>query len=174
VCFYDAVCFKPCGWILSSTKTPSQTTTVTSRIMMPTDANVAGSVFGGSILKLIDEVVAMAAFKHARKNVVTASIDRMDFHSPVHVGDMLRLIANVNYVHQTSMEVGVRVESEQPQTGKITHTGTCYLTFVCLDQNDHPTQVLPLQPGTADEKRRWREAEDRRKMRLTQLALEKH
>jgi len=74
---------------LSSTKTPSQTTTVTSRIMMPTDANVAGSVFGGSILKLIDEVAAMAAFKHARKNVVTASIDRMDFHSPVHVGDML-------------------------------------------------------------------------------------
>lgn len=157
-----------------SAKVPSQTTTVTSRIMMPTDANVAGSVFGGTILKLIDEVAAMAAFKHARKNIVTGSIDRMDFHSPVHVGDMIRLIATVNYVHQTSMEVGVRVEAEHPQTGKVTHTGTCYLTFVCLDQNDHPSQVPLLQPETADEKRRWREAEERRKMRLTQLAMEHH
>jgi acyl-CoA hydrolase len=87
---------------------------------------------------------------------------------------MFMNLCHPGYVHQTSMEVGVRVESEQPQTGKVTHTGTCYLTFVCLDQNDHSSQVPPLQPGTADEKRRWREAEDRRKMRLTQLALEKH
>jgi acyl-CoA hydrolase len=140
---------------------------------MPTDANVAGTVFGGTILKLIDEVAAMAASKHARKNVATASIDRMDFISPVHVGDMIRLIATVNYVHRTSMEVGVRVESEQRQTGKVTHTGTCYLTFVCLDQNGLPTEVPGLHPETADEKRRWLEAEQRRKMRLTQLAMER-
>ena len=154
-------------------KTPNQSTTVTSRIMMPTDANVLGTVFGGTILKLIDEAAAMAAFKHARKNVVTASIDRMDFHSPVHVGDMIRLIGTVNFVHKTSMEVGVRVESEQMLTGRVTHTGTCYLTFVCLDANDHPTEVPALNPESTDEKRRWSEAEERRKMRLTQLAMER-
>lgn len=133
---------------------------------MPMDANVAGNVFGGSILRLVDEVASIAAFKHARSNVVTASIDRMDFFSPVYIGDLLRLIATTNYVHRTSMEIGVRVEAENPLTGEIRHTGTCFLTYVALDKNRKPIPVPPLKPETEDEKRRWKEAEERRKLRL--------
>lgn len=147
-------------------KAPSASSTTVVRIMMPMDANVAGNVFGGSILRLVDEVASIAAFKHARSNVVTASIDRMDFFSPVYIGDLLRLIATTNYVHRTSMEIGVRVEAENPLTGEIRHTGTCFLTYVALDKNRKPIPVPPLKPETEDEKRRWKEAEERRKLRL--------
>ena len=133
---------------------------------MPMDANVVGNVFGGTILRLIDEVASIVAFKHARSNVVTASIDRMDFYSPVYIGDMLRLIASINYVHRTSMEIGVRAEAENPLTGEVRHTGTCFLTYVALDKNGKPTRVPSLTPETEEEKRRWAEAEDRRKRRM--------
>ena len=113
---------------------------------MPMDANVAGNVFGGAILRLVDEVASIVAFKHARSNVVTASIDRMDFFSPVYIGDLLRLIASINYVHKTSMEIGVRVEAEDPLTGNVRHTGTCFLTYVALDRKGKPSPV----PGTRE------------------------
>src|SRR3972149_9170361 len=147
-------------------KTPSQSSTMLVRIMMPMDANFVGNVFGGTILRLIDEVASIVAFKHARSNVVTASIDRMDFYSPVYIGDMLRLIASINYVHRTSMEIGVRAEAENPLTGEGRHTGTCFLTYVALDKNGKPTRVPSLTPETEEEKRRWAEAEDRRKRRM--------
>jgi len=137
--------------------------------MMPMDANVAGNVFGGAILRLIDEVASIVAKRHARNNVVTASIDRMDFFSPVYVGDLLRLIASINYVHRTSMEIGVRVEAENPITGKVRHTGTCFLTHVALDKNGKPVLVPTLRLETDEEKRRWSEAENRRKIRLEQI-----
>ena len=111
--------------------------------MMPMDANVAGNVFGGAILRLVDETAAIVAYKHARNNVVTASVDRMDFFSPVYIGDLLRLIASINLVHRTSMEIGVRVEAENPVSGEIKHTGTCFLTYVALDKNGKPTEVPP-------------------------------
>jgi acyl-CoA hydrolase len=152
-----------------SGKTPSQSATTMVRIMMPMDANVAGNVFGGSILRLIDEVASIVAFKHARSNVVTASIDRMDFYSPVYIGDLLRLIASINYVHKTSMEIGVRVEAENPITGEVRHTGTCFLTYVALDQARKPTSVPALVTETEEEKRRWVEAEVRRNLRLQQI-----
>jgi len=134
--------------------------------MMPMDANVSGNVFGGTIVRLIDEIASIVAFRHARSNVVTASIDRMDFLAPVYIGDLLRLIASINYVHRTSMEIGVRVEAENPLTGQIRHTGTCYLTCVALNRNGRPTAVPPLIVGTEEEKRRWAEAEVRRQRRL--------
>ena len=133
---------------------------------MPMDANVVGNVFGGTILRLIDEVASIVAFKHARSNVVTASIDRVDFLAPVFIGDLLRLIASINYVHRTSMEIGVRVEAENPLTGQVRHTGTCYLTCVALDRNARPFAVPPLVPETDEEKRRWNEAQTRRETRL--------
>jgi acyl-CoA hydrolase len=141
----------------------SQMTTV--RLMMPTDGNVLGNVFGGAIMKYMDEVAGIVAFHHARKNVVTASIDRMDFYAPVYVGNLLILKAAVNYVGKTSMEVGVRIEAEDPLTGTTAHTGSCYLTFVALDGNGKPSAVEPVIPVTADEKRRFREALARRRMR---------
>jgi len=150
-------------------KTPSQSATTMIRIMMPMDANVAGNVFGGTILRLIDEVASIVAFRHARSNVVTASIDRMDFHSPVYIGDFLRLIASVNYVHRTSMEIGVRVEAENPITGERRHTGTCYLTYVALDKSGKPKSVPALIPETEDERRRWVEAGSRRDLRLQHI-----
>jgi acyl-CoA hydrolase len=139
------------------------------RIMMPMDANVAGNVFGGTILRLIDEVASIVAFRHARSNVVTASIDSMDFHSPVYIGDFLRLISSVNYVHRTSMEIGVRVEAENPITGERRRTGTCYLTYVALDKSGKPKSVPALIPETAEEKRRWEEAGIRRNFRLQHM-----
>ncbi len=150
-------------------KTPSESSTTMVRIMMPMDTNVAGNVFGGTILRLIDEVASIVAFKHARSNVVTASIDRMDFHSSVYIGDLLRLIASINYVHRTSMEIGVRVEAENPLTGEVRHTGTCFLTYVALDKNGKPKPVPPLRPETEDEKRRWTDAEERRTHRLQEI-----
>jgi acyl-CoA hydrolase len=141
----------------------SQMTNV--RLMMPTDANVLGNVFGGAIMRYMDEVAGIVAFHHARKNVVTASIDRMDFYAPVYVGNLLILKAAVNYVGKTSMEVGVRIEAEDPLTGATAHTGSCYLTFVALDGNGKPSRVPRVIPVTADEKRRFREAMARRKMR---------
>jgi acyl-CoA hydrolase len=130
------------------------------------DANVSGNVFGGTILRLVDEVASIVAFKHARSNVVTASIDRMDFLAPVFIGDLLRLIASINCVHRTSMEIGVRVEAENPLTGQVRHTGTCYLTCVALDREGRPFAVPQLMPETDEEKRRWTEAQVRRETRL--------
>jgi acyl-CoA hydrolase len=137
---------------------------------MPTDANIRGNVFGGSILKYMDEIAAVAAFRHARKNVVTASIDRMDFLAPVYLGNLLILKATVNYVGTTSMEIGVRMEAEDLITGEVTHAGSCFLTYVALDEKGKPTAVDPVIPLSPEEKRRFREAATRRKIRAVERA----
>ncbi len=147
-------------------RTTGETKTAIQRIMMPTDANPAGNVYGGAILRYIDEVASIAAFRHTRSNVVTASVDRMDFLEPVHIGDVLILRAAINFTGRTSMEVGVRVEAEDPRTGTVTHTGSCYLTMVALDDAGRPTPVPPVVP-TNDEERKW--FEDGRRRRETRL-----
>ena len=146
-------------------KTPSESQVTTVRLMMPTDANILGNVFGGSIMKYMDEVAAIAAWRHAGKNVVTASIDRMNFYAPVYVGNLLLLKASVNFVGTTSMEIGVRIEAQDPSTQKGTHTGSCYLTYVALDGKGKPTPIPPLIPRTVDEKKRFKEGLARRKLR---------
>jgi len=150
-------------------KSSRESSTTMVRIMMPMDANNSGNVFGGAILRLIDEVGSVVALKHARTNVVTASVDRMDFYSPVYIGDMLRLNASINFVHRTSMEVGVRVEAENPFTGEVRHTGTCFLTYVGLDRNRKPIPLPALKLETDEDKRRWAEAQERRKTRLKEI-----
>jgi len=157
-----------------ASKTPRESLTTMVRIMMPMDANNSGNVFGGTILRLIDEVGSVVALKHARTNVVTASVDRMDFYHPVYIGDMLRLNASINYVHKTSMEVGVRVEAENPLTGEVRHTGTCFLTYVGLDKNRKPTLIPELKLETDEEKRRWAEAKERRKTRLREIGRQEN
>jgi len=130
------------------------------------DANLAGNVHGGTIMKLIDNTGGIVASRHSGCLVVTASIDRLDFHSPVYVGDLLRLKASVNFVGTTSMEVGVRVEAENFITGVVRHTASAYLTYVALGEKGNPEKVPALIPETDEEIRRNKEAEQRRKKRL--------
>jgi acyl-CoA hydrolase len=148
----------------------SESSEVMVQLMMPTDANPSGNVFGGTILRLMDEIAGIVAVRHSRTNAVTASVDRMDFWAPVYVGNLLVLKAAVNYVGKTSMEIGVRIEAEDLKTGRVTHTGSCYLTYVALDDRRRPITVPPIIPKTADEKRRYAEAQKRRRLRVHDLA----
>ena len=150
-------------------KSVSASRTIISLQMLPSDANPMGNVHGGTILKLMDVSAAVAAMRHSRTNVVSASIDRMDFYHPVYVGNLLMLKASVNYSGRTSVEVGVRIEAEDLKTGKVAHTGSSYITYVALDDEGKPTQVPELVPHTAVEKKRWREAKQRRAQRLQLL-----
>ncbi len=151
-------------------KKPSDSWLTTARLMMPTDANVLGNVFGGAIMRYMDEVAAIVAWRHAGMNCVTASIDRMDFWKPIFLGNVLILRAAVNYVGNTSMEIGVRIEAQDPKTGEISHTGSCYLTYVGLDESGKPAAIPKLLLTTPAERRRFREALIRRKLRIAQLA----
>jgi uncharacterized protein (TIGR00369 family) len=141
--------------------------------MNPQDANPAGNVHGGVIMKLIDTAAGAVAIRHARSNAVTASIDRLDFFHPVFVGDFVTLRASLNFVGRTSMEVGVRVESENLLTGERRHTSTAYLTYVALDGHGQPLLLPPMILETDEEKRRNREAKVRRETRLAEKAKEK-
>ncbi len=142
--------------------------------MNPEDANPAGNVHGGVIMKYVDTAAGVVAIRHARKIAVTASIDRLDFHNPVYVGDLLILKASLNLVSRTSMEVGVRVEAENLLTGEVRHTASAYLTFVALDKSGKPTEVPQLILETEDEKQRNCEAQIRRQHRVAQRHMEKH
>ncbi len=130
------------------------------------DANVAGNVHGGLILRLCDEVAGLAAVRHSGARVVTAALDRMTFLHPVYVGNLVTVKATVNAAWRTSMEVGVRVEAENVRTGEVTHTSTAYLTMVALDDEGRPAAVPAVQAESTDEKRRAREAQVRRDNRL--------
>ena len=133
-----------------------------------TDANSAGYVHGGMVMKLCDEAAGIAAVRHCSGRVVTAAMDRMTFLHPVHIGDLVTCRSQVNAVWRTSMEVGVRVEAEDPRSGEVTHTSTAYLTMVALDVNGEPTAVPPLLVEDESERRRQREAEMRRANRLAE------
>jgi acyl-CoA hydrolase len=132
------------------------------------DANSAGFVHGGTVMKLCDEVAGLAAIKHSRCRVVTAGMDRMTFNEPIHVAELVTFTAAVNAAWRTSMEVGVRVEAEQPRTGERRHTNTAYLTMVALDEDGRPTPIPPLAVESDDERRREREAQTRRRNRLAE------
>ncbi len=151
-------------------KKVSESALVSTRWMFPSDANPAGNVFGGAIVRYIDEIAAAVAQRHARTNVVIASMDRMDFHTPVKVGDLLTMNATVNFVGRSSMEIGVRVEAENPITGAVRHAASAYATMVALDVNGKPTPAPPLIPETEEEIRRYKEAESRRAFHLKNRA----
>ena len=151
-------------------KSVNESKSVISTQMLPSDANPMGNVHGGTILKQVDVAAGVTALRHARMNTVTASIDRMDFYNPVYVGDLLTLKASVNYVGKTSMEIGVRIEAENLTSGKVTHTGSCYLTYVAIDEKGNPTEVPDVVPETAVERRRWEAGKKRRDERLRFIA----
>src|SRR5918999_6239569 len=145
---------------------PSDSTSLITRWMGVADANTAGNVHGGTIMRMCDEVAGIAAIKHSGRRVVTAGMDRMTFLHPVFVGELLSCSASVNAAWHTSMEVGVRVEAENPHTGEKRHTSTAYLTMVALDEQGRPAPVPGVEPESEAERRRQREAELRRKNRL--------
>lgn len=140
--------------------------------MMHEDANLYGNVHGGTIMKLVDNTAGIVGVRHSGRQMVTASIDRLDFHSPVFVGDLLRITASANYVGSTSMEIGVRIEAEDYKTGKVRHTASAYMTFVALDERGKPVKIPSLEIVTEEEKRRNREAVERRKNRLEEKGNE--
>lgn len=140
--------------------------------MTQIDANLAGNVHGGSIMKLVDSTAGMVAARHSSSNVVTASIDRLDFYHPVYMGELLKINASINYAGKTSMEIGARVEAENVMTGEVRHTASAYLTFVALDQNGKPKAVPSLILQTGEEKRRNFQAAERRKIRLAERSRE--
>jgi acyl-CoA hydrolase len=145
---------------------PSESHSLITRWMGVADANTAGNVHGGAIMRMCDEVAGIAAIRHSGNRVVTAAMDRMTFLHPVFVGMLLTVKATVNAAWRTSMEVGVRVEAENVHTGEVTHTSTAYLTMVALTPEGTPARVPPVDPQTDDERRRLREAELRRATRL--------
>lgn len=155
-----------------SGKSPSETRLSVAYRVMPQDTNPAGNLHGGVILRYIDLCAATVAMRHARSNVVTASLDRMDFIKPVYVGELVILHANVNMVGRTSMEVGVRVEAENLYTGEVRWTNSAYLTFVAMGENGRPRQVPSLRLETEEDERRNREAKQRRDTRMKQKKTE--
>lgn len=131
-------------------------------LMTPQYANFGGNVHGGQILKLLDEVAYACASKYAKRYVVTLSVDRVVFREAIHVGELVTFDAGINYVGRTSMEVGIRVTTEDVATQRIRHTNTCYFTMVALDENQVPVAVPAMQPETPEEHRRWDNALRRR------------
>ncbi|MFW5770488.1 MAG: acyl-CoA thioesterase [Spirochaetota bacterium] len=140
--------------------------------MMHEDANLYGNVHGGTIMKLVDNTAGIVGVRHSGRQMVTASIDRLDFHSPVFVGDLLRITASANYVGSSSMEIGVRIEAEDYKTGKVRHTASAYMTFVALDERGKPVKIPSLEIVTEEERRRNKEAAERRKNRLEEKGNE--
>ncbi|MBI4545976.1 MAG: acyl-CoA thioesterase [Gemmatimonadetes bacterium] len=145
--------------------TPRASEAVISELMMPNQVNPLGHVFGGVVLSMIDRAAAVAAMRHSRRPVVTASIERVDFRQPIYSGELVTCCAHVDYVGRTSMEVEVVVEAENPLTGERRHTNTCYLTFVAIDEQHRPVPVPRLELETDDDRRRARAGELRRETR---------
>lgn len=149
-------------------RTPAQSHSTLVRWMGPIDANSAGFVHGGTIMRYCDEAAGLAAVRHSQRRCVTAGMDRMTFNEPVHIGEVVSFRATVNAAWRTSLEVGVRVEAENPRTGLVRHTTTAYLTMVALDDEGRPERVPPLACESDTERRREREAQLRRANRLAE------
>lgn len=139
-----------------------------TQLVLPSHTNAMGSVFGGTIMSWIDIAAAIAAQRHSNKEVVTASIDKLDFVAPVYIGWVVNLKASVNFTSRTSMEVGIRVEAENPKTGEMFHTASAYTTFVALGSNGKPTQIPELELESEADRRRFEAAKIRRQIRLEQ------
>ena len=145
-----------------------------SELALPNDANELGHVLGGKVMHLVDMAGALAALRHARCPVVTASVDHMNFLHPVHIGELIMLRSSVNRVFRTSMEVGVKVWVEDLRTGDRRHTSSAYLTFVAVNGEGKCMPIVPVIPETAEEKRRFEEALQRREYRLDLRRRPKH
>ena len=154
-------------------RTVSESQSEMAEVILPNDANPLGNLLGGRLLHFIDLAGAMAAHRHSRSYVVTASMDHIDFLHPVKVGDLLILKSSVNRAFRTSMESGVKAYVENYMTGERRHVSSAYLTFVAVDRAGHRLQVPPLVPETAEEKERYEGALRRRQAREAEMGLKK-
>ena len=134
-------------------------------LMTPDMANFSGNVHGGTLLKYLDEVAYACASRYAGRYVVTLSVDQVIFREPIHVGELVTFLASVNYTGNTSMEVGIKVVTENIRERSVRHTNSCFFTMVALDDERRPAAVPPLQPASPDEKRRYAQAKQRRQIR---------
>ncbi|MEW6061221.1 MAG: acyl-CoA thioesterase [Bacteroidota bacterium] len=137
-----------------------------TQLVLPNDTNQLGNLLGGQLMHWIDLVAAIASARHSKRVCVTASVDELNFLHPIKTGEVVTLLASVNRVFRTSMEVGVRVLSENMQTGVVRHANTAYLTFVALDNEGKPVEVPQIPLETEEERRRFEEALIRREQRL--------
>lgn len=137
-----------------------------TQLVLPSHTNSLGSIFGGTVMSWIDIAAAIAAQRHCNKEVVTASIDRLDFVAPVYKGWVVNLKSSVNFTSKTSMEVGVRVDAENPKTGETFHTASAYLTFVAIGSDGKPTPIPQLELENDEDRRRFARAQERRSVRL--------
>jgi len=164
---------------MSSTETSPLIRTVAStqsemtEIILPNDTNILGNLLGGRLMHFIDLTGAMAAYRHSRTHVVTASMDHIDFIRPVHLGDLVTLRSSVNRAFTSSMEVGVKVWAENTRTGSMVHVASAYLVFVAIDETGRLQKVPQLRPETADEVRRYEDALRRREHREAESARRK-
>ena len=159
--------------VSESGRTVSDSRSEYYEICLPNDTNMLGSMLGGHVMHLVDLCGAIAAMRHARCPVVTASVDQMTFLQPIHVGELVRLKSQVNRVFRTSMEVGVKVWVENLLTGDIKHTSSAYLTFVAVDGTGQRVTVPAIVPETEEEQRRFEQAAERRAYRLAIKATTK-
>jgi uncharacterized protein (TIGR00369 family) len=139
---------------------------VLAQVMLPEDANPRGNVHGGTLMKLADTAGGICATRHARRSMVTAVMDSMTFEQPVHVGNLVTIRACVTWTGRTSVETQVIIEAENVLTGDVRRISTAFFVYVAIDENNRPTPVAPLEPRTEAQRRRWREAEERRAARL--------
>jgi acyl-CoA hydrolase len=146
-------------------RTVASTQSEMTEIVLPNDTNTLGNLLGGRLMHFIDLTGAMAAYRHARTNIVTAAMDHIDFIQPVHLGDLVILKSSVNRAFSTSMEVGVKAWVEHPQTGVLLHVASAYLVFVAIDKEGHRLKVPQLLPETPNEIRRYEDAQRRREHR---------
>ena len=151
-------------------KPVSASRTEMTEVVLPQDANVFGNILGGRVMHLVDIAAAITAHRHCRSMAVTASVDHIDFRNPIRVGEVITLKASLNRAFHTSMEIGVKVFSEDVLTGEKKHTTSAYVTFVALDQDHRPKSVPPVICESEEDRRRYREALVRRKQRLAQRA----
>ena len=150
---------------MEASKTVAQSKTQISQLMQPNFINVGGTVFGGAILATADNVAYVCAARHAGPHCVTVSVDQVDFREPIYIGELVTFMASVNYAGRTSMEIGIKIFAEDLSTGKKRHTNSCYFTMVCLDEKRRPTAVPRLVPETDEEKRRYKDGEERKKLK---------
>jgi len=153
-------------------KTITESATTLSEVMMPVDANHYGSVHGGTILRLVDEAAFVTATKHARKNVVVASMDHIDFRHPVNMGDVLTLSASIFHTGRTSMDIEVKIQAEKIKEGKKVDIGFAYLTMVALDKKGRPAKIPGLILKTKEERNKNRQIRLKRERRLADGLLE--